>query len=153
MPMVKVWNDNKHPHTESFKGEKITIGAGECIEMEWEEAVEFRGQFTGVAPIADNGEPDPKFFKMIRVDQVKPEQIFRDDGLTNHATGKKASSPEELRAVLAEFKGLLITDPDAETSKSSEIAELRAQLAELTRLVQGDGEKRGPGRPKKEATA
>lgn len=155
MPKVKVWNDNDYPHTETFKGEKITIAPHEHIEMEWEEAVEFRGQFTGIAPLAENGEPDPRFFKMIRVEQVKPEEVFRDTPLVNHADGKVAATPEQLAAMIAQFAHLRVRDPEAEKAspaQTSELADLKAQVEELRALLITQGEKKA-GRPKKEAVA
>lgn len=157
--IVKVFNDNVHPHKEEFKGTKLEIPAKGFIEMEYEEAVQFSGQCTGIAPIGEDGGPDARFFKMIRVEQVKPEDIFKDDGLTNHMTGRKASTAEELRAVLSEFAHLRVVDKDAEAAApkagSDEVNDLKKQVAELTAAVKSLITPKKPGRPpgKKEATA
>ncbi len=156
MPLVKVFNDNVHPHKERFKGEMIEIAAGGYVEMEYEEAVDFRGQFTGIAPISASGAPDPKFFKMIRVEKLKAP-LFKDTSLVDPVTGKQHSSAAELRAVLSEYGHLRVTDPDAETESKSEVAVLKEALAkqqaQIDALVAAavPAEKRGPGRPRKEA--
>ncbi len=156
MPLVKVYNDNVHPHTERFQGKELTIPAGGHIEMEYEEAMDFRGQFTGLAPVAPNGAPDPRYFKMIRVEKLK-EPLFKDTSLVNPVTGKMHSTAEELRAVLSEYGHLRVTDPDAEKAQKSELQQLREALAEqqvqIANLLadREAPEKRGPGRPRKEA--
>lgn len=63
---AKVYNDNTFPHKEYFKGETVSIPAGEFIEMDYDEAIEFRGQFTSIVRDADN-QPKKESFKMIRV--------------------------------------------------------------------------------------
>ncbi len=149
--IVKVFNDNVHDHNEEFKGIKLLIPAKGHIEMEYEEAVQFQGQCTGIAPVGEDGAPDARFFKMIRVEQVKPEDIFKDDGLTNHVTGRKSSSAEELRAVLSEFAHLRVVDKDLESkakSGSDEVVnDLKRQVAELTALVKDKLTPKKPGRP------
>ncbi len=156
--IVKVFNDNVHDHKEDFKGTKLLIPAKGYIEMEYEEAVQFQGQCTGVAPQGEDGAPDARFYKMIRVEHVAPELVFKDDALTNHLTGKKASSADELRAVLAEFAHLRVSDKDAEghapPAGNDEVNELKRQVAELSALVRDKFTPKKPGRPpvKKEAT-
>ena len=157
MAIVKVRNTNVHPYEEMFKGEKIYIAAGETRDMEYEEAKDFLGSFgRGVAPVGQNGEPDARYFKMLKIEgEPRPEDIFKDDGLTNHMTGKKASSAEELRAVLAEFGHLRVVDKDADSliaGKNPEVEGLKSQVLELTALVKDLLGKKGPGRPKKEAS-
>ena len=156
MARVKVWNDNIYPHTETFKGEKINIPAGSYVEMDWEEAIEFKGQFTGIAPLGPDGKPDARYFKKIRLD-APSEPIFKDEKLINHADGKKYDTRDELLAALAEFADRRVSDPDLdkELSKNSknmqsQIDALTEQVAQLTAALQG---KKKPGRPalKKEA--
>lgn len=150
MAIVKVWNKNTHPHTEVFKGTKLTVPAGGYIMMEYEEAVEFAGQFTGVARLGPNGKPDPAQFKMIDVE--RPPYIPEDDGLVNHATGKKASSHAELVEALKEFAGQRAPlDKEGEALARSQAESLRAENAKLAAELAALKEKRGPGRPRKEA--
>lgn len=149
MPRVKVWNDNQYPHTEKFKGKEITIQPGEFVEMEWEEAIEFKGQFTPIM-VRGDGTHDPRSFKKIRVD--RPDVMPFVDETVCHANGQRAASHEELAALVAQFSHLRASDPEAEKlaakSANSEIAKMRAEIDELRSML---ADKRGPGRPKKEA--
>lgn len=151
MPKVKVWNDNTIEHVEKFKDEEVRIPAGGFVEMEWEEAIEFKGQFKPMIIRAD-GTHDPKGFKKIRVDRPS-EPVFKDDPNVLHATGQKVASQAELKALMAVYAA---QNPDLavrDEQESSKIASLEAQIAELKALITGQGEKKGPGRPKKEANA
>ncbi len=144
---VKVWNDNKYPHSETFKGQLITIEAGGFVEMEFEDAVDFKGQFT--APRLDgNDAPDPRFFKMIR-HEWPSGPIVKADPLVCHADGSKAESAAELLTRLASYSHLAVKDADAEKAKADEIDSLKAAVARLTSLVEGqnakNSQKRGQG--------
>lgn len=154
MAKVKVWNDNKYPHTETFKGDKITIPAGGFIEMDYVEAVEFQGQFTPIKKLG-TGADDPTGFKMIRVEQPK-EPVFKEDPNMVHATGKMLGSPAE---VLAFAKAYAAANPDLLPQKPEGVqdgsvtlskAEFDGLLARMAAL-ESQTEKRGPGRPKKQA--
>jgi hypothetical protein len=71
MPKVKVWNDNVYPYSETFKGDKIHIPAKQCIEMEEEDAISFRGTFS--PPVRDaDGNDTPAGYKMIRIEGGGP---------------------------------------------------------------------------------
>lgn len=143
MAKVKVWNDNVYPHTEMFKGDTVHIPPKECIEMDWEEAIEFKGQFTGVKRLG-NDQPDPAGYKMIRVEHPS-EPIFKDPPLVNHASGQKFVTKKELMESLAEYDHLRVAhDPDAETPvtptakddiTTNAIAALKDQVEELRALL------------------
>tara|TARA_R110000868_G_scaffold9394_2_gene46908 strand:- start:63 stop:509 length:447 start_codon:yes stop_codon:yes gene_type:complete len=147
MPKVKVWNDNVHPHTETFKGDVIHIPAKTCIEMEWEEAIEFKGQFTGMKRRGDDS-PDPTGFKMIRVEKPS-EPIFKEPPLVNHANGQVVLTKAELMESLAQYAHLRApSDPLAEagiTSPSN--ADLIERIAALEEALAASGK---PRRAKKE---
>lgn len=148
MALVKVWNDNKYQHTEMFKGDKIHIPAGGFIEMDWFEAMEFRGQFTGIKLLGDDT-PDPEGFKMIRVEQPA-EPVIKDDGLICHANGEQAVTREDLANLLERFGHMRAAkDPSAEsatqTARPDQYADLLKRIAELESKLT---EKRKPGRPK-----
>lgn len=153
--LVKVWNDNDYPHKERFKGQVIEIPAHSFVEMDYFDAVDFKGQFTGVAPTGPDGGPDKRFFKMIRVE--RPSAMpFQEPGLVCHADGRKASSDAELRSLLELHKDKLVKDEDAEramkqaqASSDAKIAAMEREIAELKALVRAQAEKRGPGRPPK----
>lgn len=149
MALVKVWNDNKYPHTERFKGTMLTIPAGGSIEMEFEEAMEFKGQFT--APIRGNDEqPDPRYFKMIRVERPKVLDV-KVDPLVCHADGTKAENQDDLAKRLEHYRHLKVEDSNAEKARlDAQQKEIEALKAQVGRLM-AQPEKRGPGRPRKEA--
>lgn len=72
MAKVRVYNDNKFPHTEKFRGEYLTIEAGQFIEMEREDAVLFKSAF--VPPRYDKGGlQKPESYKMIRLETIKEQ--------------------------------------------------------------------------------
>lgn len=150
MTRAQVWNDNVHPHTERFKDREISIPAKSFIEMDYDDAIEFKCQFT---PIKTDGEknPLPEGFKMIRV--VPMAAVQAPAPLVCHATGKVASSPEELAKMEAEHLGQLDEGSKKELEASAalrrENEELKRKLADLTAAKASD--KRGPGRPRKEA--
>jgi len=67
MSNVRVYNDNKFEHREKFRGVQIFIPPGEYVEMNKEDAVLFKSQFTPIIR-GKNGVDDPRGFKMIRID-------------------------------------------------------------------------------------
>ncbi len=154
MAKVKVHNDNVHPHKEMFKGIEVVIPAKSFIEMDFEEACELKGQFTPIVYISE-GNPDARFYKMLRVEWPKPEMTKIE--YRNPVTGARYDTAAQLAASLTEFDHLRVRDEDAErelrtgTTPSTEVAELRAELQELKDLIRAQvpAEKKGPGRPKK----
>lgn len=89
---AKVWNDNKYPHSEMFKGDEVYIPAGSFIEMDYQEAIQFKGQ---MAPVKFNhdGIGTPETYKMIRVEPIMEnaeEKTFSAD-TTCLACGEKLS--------------------------------------------------------------
>lgn len=167
MAKVKVWNRNKYPHKELYKGDQVVIPAGGFIEMDWEEAVQFKGQFTGMAPLKSEddgaggmGEPDPRFFKMIEVESPAEDPV-KDDGLVNHATGKRADDAQALLGQLLQFArenpDRVVKDSDLDGQKPADdgrVAALERELAELKALILNKP-KPGPKpgfKAKKEAT-
>lgn len=158
---VRVWNDNVHPHTEQFKGQTVSIapkgtvdGAGEpanFVEMDFEDAIQFKGQFTPPVLGADDA-PDPRHYKMIRVDWPKQPAV-KADPLVCHADGTTAGSAAELAAKILQFSDLRVRDEEAERAKTSEIDALKAQVARLTQLIEGQSDKNGPKRGQKPEAA
>jgi hypothetical protein len=70
---VKVWNRNSHDHVDKFKGSEIKIPAGKFIEMDYDEAILFKGKFYQ-PEIMKNGMQDPRSFKWVELD---PEDVAR----------------------------------------------------------------------------
>lgn len=67
MPKVRVWNDNVFKHSERFRDELIEIPAGKCIEMEYDDAHLFLGQYF---PIRKDGAGNQtrESYKMLRIE-------------------------------------------------------------------------------------
>lgn len=72
MAKVRVYNDNRFPHTEKFRGEIITIEPGKFIEMEREDAVLFKSAFTPIK-YDKGGLQMPESYKMIRLEAIKEQ--------------------------------------------------------------------------------
>lgn len=150
--IVKVWNDNKYPHSEKFKGTQLHILPGGYIEMEFEEAMEFKGQFT--APVRGNDDqPDPRFFKMIRVEIPKNIET-RVDPLMCHADGSRAADQDDYAKRLQQYAHLRVEDSAAEKARfESQQRQIDALQAQIAKMAAAQPEKRGPGRPRKDAEA
>ncbi len=145
---VKVWNDNIYPHVEMFKDVKIEIPSKGFVEMDYEDAIYFKSQFT--VPVTD-GERNPidKHFKMIRLEV--PKIAVAPNPLMCHATGKIAANAAELAAMNAANAHLLADPDDASVRLKDRNDALEAEVAELRARLAPEPEKRGPGRPRKEA--
>ena len=128
MRQAKVWNDNKYPHIEKYKGKIIEIQPSKYVEMDRDEALQFQGQFKAPKKLG-NGVDDPRHFKMIRVEAPPAEAEYNP--LTNPVTGKICSSPEELKAELAQYSHLAIRGEDEAVKLRQEMADLRQQIAEI----------------------
>jgi hypothetical protein len=74
MAQVKVYNDNTHPYTETFKDNKIVIPAGGFVEMEYYEAHEFKGTYKAIERDGDN-QPLPSSYKKIRIEELKAGEV------------------------------------------------------------------------------
>lgn len=94
--MVKVWNDNKYPFKQQFKDALIEIPAGKSIEMQWDEAVEFRGLF--YPPETDgSGVQKPESYKMIRIEGKPPHLVGKGESMhTCGSCGDKFASENDL---------------------------------------------------------
>lgn len=111
--LVKVWNDNTHEYKEKFRGNWISVPASSFIEMDADEAEAFKSSFS--FPTKDEqGRPDPKHFKKIRIELPANHALAEPDALTCHATGQKAATPEDLAKMLLSLSDRLAKDEDAE---------------------------------------
>jgi hypothetical protein len=154
MAIVKVWNDNVYTHTEKYKGKEITIHPGEFVEMDYIDAVDFRGQF--VQPVMKGpNNPDPRSFKMIRVEEPL-EPVVKADPNVFHATGDRAATPAEIIALAKAYASLNPTlvadDPAANQTVAPNASEIRALLDRIAVLeAKADRAKPGPKPKAKEA--
>ena len=96
---------NKHPegltHREKFKGDDIIIKAGEFVLMDYEEAVQFKGQFF---PIRDRGDgtQDPASYKCIELKKHDEAAVEAKPFYISPVDGKKFDSQSELDAYIKE---------------------------------------------------
>jgi len=123
----RVYNIHKDglTHKEKFKGEDLVIPVGEFILMDYEDAVQFRGQYF---PIRDNamGVQDPASYKMIKI-EAGPEANNKeiDDSkkvYVCHVDGKEFADKNLLDEYMkSNFSHLLIKDEtlDQEINKKS----------------------------------
>ena len=95
MGYAKVWNDNIYPYTEVFKKKTITIAPKSYVEMEYEDAVDFRGQFTPVE-LDGAGVPKPTSYKMIRVEKIPETFVEKPTEIACQACGMRQVSMEAL---------------------------------------------------------
>ncbi len=94
---AKVWNDNKYPFSQEFKGQKISIPAGEYVEMEFYEAKEFEGRYSPIK-VDGGGQPKPESYKMIRVEAEGKAGPAQAGGFPCAACGKVYESQRVLDA-------------------------------------------------------
>ena len=78
--LVKVHNLNVYPLDQVFKGQKIHIPPQKYVEMDYEEAVQFRGLYLPIAHDA-GGVQKPESYKYIKIDEGDVERIHRQRGL------------------------------------------------------------------------
>jgi hypothetical protein len=149
MARARVYNDNVHPHRELFKGTQIEIHAGGYVDMDFEDALLFEGQFFPMIKNA-GGQQCPTSYKRLRVvalDKVTPAEV----PLVCHATGQKVATTEELAALNREHEHLLHDDAKEQVKemreKDEEIEALKAKLAAL------EVPKNKGGRPRKNPEA
>lgn len=115
MAKVRVWNDNIYPYQEIFKGDKIRIGSKEFIEMDEEEANQFRGTFSPMVYDAD-GNDIPQGYKMIRIEKITAESapLPKVDEKVCYACKYKAASESDLTEHLKTHSDQVVIDEEAE---------------------------------------
>ena len=134
MAKWRVWN--KHPegmtHREKFRGELVEIKAGSYVLMDYEDAVQFRGQFFPMKKLP-TGEADPAGFKCIRLEPHDESQPAPDvKKFISHIDGREFESQALLDAYLKENFADQVFKDDA---------------------LEEEIKKRGPGRPPKDKAA
>jgi glycine/serine hydroxymethyltransferase len=112
MAMVKVWNDNIYPHVEKFKGKEVHIPSKEFIEMDYDDAKQFQGQYK--APVISGQGHDPRGFKKIRVEN--PPKAAPNP-LMNHANGAVAPNEEALKESMKEYAHMAVREEKVAENK------------------------------------
>jgi hypothetical protein len=72
---ARVWNDWTKEHVEEFRGDTVRIPSKKYVVMDWQDAVQFRGQFT---PIVRDGLGTDLKPKMIRLERIDAAQAASD---------------------------------------------------------------------------
>lgn len=125
----RVWNKHSHgfDHAEMFKGEMVRIPHNKYILMDYEDAVQFKGQYFPMK-IAADGTHDPKGFKQLFIEPDGGVSVItKSEEFVSHMDGKKFSSKSELDAHLkANFAGQEFKDEALEEI----IAKTEAVVAE-----------------------
>jgi hypothetical protein len=115
MPNVRVWNDNVHPYSENFQGQKIHIDSKSFIVMDQEKAEQFRCTYNGVKR-DKHDQPDPRYFKMIRIEygEVKATEIKRDENQCLACKYKASGKADLDEHVKANHEAQITKDDEAE---------------------------------------
>jgi hypothetical protein len=113
---VKVWNDNTYDYEEKFREQDIKIPAKSFIEMEYDEALTFKGTFAGIKRDADN-QPLPQFFKMIRLEPASPDMgAAKPEPLLCNSCRYLAISAKDLETHLKKHADDVVVDEAAEAA-------------------------------------
>ncbi len=134
---------NRHPdgltHKEKFKDQLIEIPAGGFVLMDYEEAVQFRGQYF---PMKKNpqGAPDPASFKCIYLEPLESE-------LTK--------SEPTIKEFVCHFDGAKFpTQASLDNYIKQNYADQAFKDEAIEEEIQAEAKARkGPGRPPKEKSA
>lgn len=154
--LAKITNKNSYPYKEKFKGKNIEIPPGGSIEMEYYEGVEFMGTMCPVERDA-GGTPKPTSYKQLVIERIGPVDQPR---WVCQYDGQEFPTKEQLHAHM-ERNGFakFAHDPKASASNSSadietlkaENEQLKDRLASIEEMLAEKDEKRGRGRPRKDA--
>ena len=132
--LVRVFNDNSFLYSEKYKGKVYDIQPGASVEMEEDDAEHFLSQYTPVVKRGDNT-PDPRFFKMLRIDPPLGSREHKANPLMVHAAGKVAANAEEFEALTKMYAHSALRDKESEAQDMSSVkAQMEAQQAEIAEL-------------------
>ena len=107
---AKVWNDNVHPYQENWKGTEVKIAPKDFIEMDYEDAVEFKSSMGHGMRVGNDGQALPESFKMIRIERGGSPQAPKDLGHRCMSCGNSYESPTMLDLHVTEQHKLELTD-------------------------------------------
>jgi len=126
---AKVHNDNIYPYRERFKGDMIEIAPKSFIEMDYEEAIDFRGTFNSIVRDAD-GQPKAESYKMIRVEPLgnPSDAAVKADPNKCQACGKVLKNQMELAQHIFDDHPEML-DPESKDQAT----------ANLKKMAQGKG--------------
>jgi len=97
-------HQDKLTHVEKFKDVEYRIPFGEFVEMDYEDAVQFKGQYFPMKLNAMNVQ-DPSSYKMIKIEPVdavsEAESVSAKQVFVSHIDGKEFPTKQLLEAYLA----------------------------------------------------
>lgn len=105
MGKYRVYNMHRDglTHKEVFKGDLITIKAGDYVLMDYEDAVQFKGQFFPIKTDA-MGQQTPESYKMIKIESHTEEPALSSKQevkvFVSPIDGKKFNTESELNAYI-----------------------------------------------------
>jgi len=120
--MISKWkviniHRNGLTHREKFNDEMIEIKAGEHVLMDYEDAVQFKGQYFPMI-INAQGVQDPISYKMIKIEAEHPDMessVDKEKIYVCHADGKEFPNKELLEKYVKEnFSHLIFQDETIE---------------------------------------
>jgi hypothetical protein len=127
---ARVWNRGTKIHREMFKGEKIEIPGGEFVEMDYYDAVAFKGQFVPVV-VNDLGQHITE--KRIEIEKI-PESIReRTTGYVNPINGRVFASEQEAKDEMHKTKEGFIQVKEAE---SEAFTGIQSTLVKVTGVLE-----------------
>lgn len=124
MNKVRVYNDNIYEHRERFRGDLKIIPAGEYIEMDRDDAVQFKSQFMPIVK-GRGGVDDPKGFKKLRIEfspgpQVEDHLAKMESELSCQACDFVAQNKAGLAAHIRAKHAHQMVDSDAREALENE---------------------------------
>jgi hypothetical protein len=117
MAQVRVWNDNTHPYTETFREQRIHIKPKSYVLMEEGEAHDFKCSFAPAKLDAD-GRPVAEGYKMIRIErhtEDAPEPVAAKTALLCQACRYEGENEADLNEhIKATHAAQIVRDEQAE---------------------------------------
>lgn len=108
---ARVWNDWNKEYVEEFRGDVLRIPAKKFIIMDWQDAVQFRGQFTPIVRDGLGTDLKPKMIRLEKIDAGAPD--YPSENFVCQMDGAQFSTQAELDAyIAANFTGAMV-DEDA----------------------------------------
>ena len=113
---VRVWNDNVHDYSETFREQKISIPAKKFIMMDDEQAHLFVCNFAPIKCDAD-GNPVPEGYKMVRIERnsdAAPVEVKVNENVCHACQYEGASKADLSEHIEASHKSIAVVDEEAE---------------------------------------
>ena len=150
---ARVWNKGSKVYTTKFKGDIVTIAPGAFVEMDWYDAVDFRGQYI---PVIKNDSGQYLTEQKLVLEKVPGSETTTSGGYMNPLTGKSFATIDELQADMNmhKHKFLQVTDEKAASKTDALEKKIEALESALSEFLAKTAKPKGRGgRPRKVANA